>query len=275
MKPIQPYLLDVDSRSDVKVDASCIGVGTALPPEEILRLALDHGFMNLCQKDGYDFDHEVRTSENLIQSPTNFFRFPVSSVLAPDNVCQVSERALIVVEELFNSSTQKREALDTLINFMEVKGFSQTLSDDITAVADELFTNAVYNAPFVDSNGANDRCVSRMGSEVKYEDGKSARLILAHDESRIMVACEDPFGSLNLVRYMEKIKAAYNKGAAAAMNLGPGGAGLGSYIIFNAGSSLYFGVWPKRTTIVCCVIPLGMSYRSRAHLPKHFHRIQR
>lgn len=154
---------------------------------------------------------------------------------------------------------------------MESKGLSQTLIEDVVCVADELFTNAVYNAPFVDKRTHLNPGISRSEMEIHLEADKPVRLFLAHDESRMVLGCKDPFGTLNLVKYFNTIKATYLRGPAATMNFGPGGAGLGSYLIFNAGSSLYFGVSPGNVTIICCVIPLGMSYRKRAEMPKHLH----
>jgi hypothetical protein len=99
-------------------------------------------------------------------------------------------------------------------------------------------------------------------------------LFLAHDESRLMVGCTDPYGSLGIARYLSKVKATYALGAAATMDFGSGGAGIGSYIIFNTGASLYIGVKPGQSTVICCVLPLGMSNRKRAALSKHLHWIQ-
>lgn len=274
LNPDQPWQLEVTAETQEKGNRTCIGVGEGLEPEQLVRLAVDQAVGHICQKNGHEFQKEMRSANNLILAPDAFFAYPIASVLTPDDLSIASERALLSAEFVFNSSSQKRPALDQVIQAMQVKGLSQTLIDDVTIVADEMFTNAIFNAPFVDKLTHINPGVSRHTLEINLEPGKQGRLFFAHDESRLMIGCEDPYGSLSVERYLNKVKATYAQGAAATMNFGPGGAGLGSYIIFNAGCSLYFGVRPGQSTILCCVLPLGMSIRKRAQLSKHFHWIQ-
>ncbi len=266
---------EVTALTNSPVDSHCVGVGESLEPESLLHLATDLGFKNICQKGGHLFDKEVLSSECLVECAENYLNFPIATILTPDDLSEKSERALISAEEHFDSSSQKRDVIDSLTKAVQSKGFSQTILDDVVSVTDEFFTNAIYNAPFVDINTHKNPGVSRVGKEIKLNGGKFGRIFLAHDESRLIVGCHDPYGSLDVKRYLNKIKATYTRGPAATMNFGPGGAGIGSYIIFNAGSSLYFGVWPGQATVLCCVLPLGMSNRKRIELPKHLHWIQR
>ncbi len=255
-------------------DRSHIGLGAGLTPEDILRFATDHGFQHLVQKDGFNFDKELRASENLILNPESFFINPIASILKPDTVTAEIEKSLICIDEKFDSSGQKRPLLESISKYLETKGLSQTLIEDVQAVADEFITNAVFNAPFIDPNTHVNPGLSRTDMEIRLKGGKSGRIILAHDDTQLVVGCEDPYGSLNLETYLAKIRSTYLRGPAATMNFGSGGAGLGSYIIFNAGSSLFFGVKQARVTLLCCSIPLKMSYKKRALLSKHLHVIQ-
>lgn len=255
-------------------DRHHIGLGTGLTPEDILRFATDHGFQHLVQKDGFNFDKELKASENLIVNPESFFLNPISNILKPESVGQESDKNLICIDERFDSSGQKRPLLDNISKYLESKGLSQTLIEDVQAVADEFITNAVFNAPFIDPNTHVNPGLSRTDMEIKLKGGKNGRIILAHDDVQLVIGCEDPYGSLNLDTYLAKIRATYLRGPAATMNFGSGGAGLGSYIIFNAGSSLFFGVKQARVTLLCCSIPLKMSYKKRVQLPKHLHVIQ-
>jgi hypothetical protein len=257
------------------VDKNCIGVADAANPETILRYATEMGIHHVVQKQGYCYDHELATAQHLVRSPDSFRTLPIASVFTPGDLTPQAERRLIAVEEFFNASSQKRGILDKAIKSLESKGLSQTLIEDVILVADEMFTNAVYNAPFVDPATQNNPGINRHNVEVQYIEGKHSRLFLAHDNERLLIGCEDPFGSLNLPRWLSKIKETYLRGPAATMNFGPGGAGLGSYIIFNAGTSLYLGVWPGQSTTLACVLPMGMSNRKRGQLPKHLHWIQR
>jgi len=269
------WLLEVNDETNSPVDDRCIGLADNLSPEAVLHLATDLGFKHICQKDGHEFEIEMRSADLLVGDADALLNFPVASILCPDDLSSSSERRLVLADCKFDRSSQKREVLDQLIKASKALSLAQSMIDDVVAVADEMFTNSVFNAPFVDIATQKSPGIDRHTANVQMDGGRSGRLLLAHSESRLLVCCVDPYGSLNLQRYLNKINATYTRGAAATMNFGPGGAGIGSYIIFNAGSSLYFGVWPGQATVVACVIPLGLSNRKRIQLPKHLHWIQR
>jgi hypothetical protein len=271
LKSSAPALINVDENSSIKDDGTSIAVCESSPPDRVLDLALNHGFRHIVQSKGFEYQKELLTAEKIIADPTDFFRFPASILIAPDVVSEDEEKKLIQLDQEFESSTQKREILAKINEKLESRGLSQTLIGDVAAVADEFVTNALYNAPFVDPKTSVNPGINRLDTEVSLEEGKSGRLILAHSDKLLFVGCQDPYGSLNLTQYLNKIRKTYIAGAAATMNFGSGGAGLGSYIIFNAGSSLYFGVEASRVTLLCCALPLKMSYKSRVQLPKHLH----
>jgi hypothetical protein len=271
----KPWQLEITEGLAKPVDPACVGVAENLEPVQILGLALSNGLQHICQKKGHMYDEEVASSEALIAAQDSYLEFPVASILDPSNVNQKAERKHLVLDEHFDRSSQKQEIYDKVSSTMTQKGIARTVMDEINAVADEMFTNALYNAPFVDLSTHKNPGVSRQNLEIKLDGGKFGRIFLAHSEKRLIIGCEDPFGSLDLRHFLSRIKSTYERGPAATMNFGPGGAGIGSYIIFNAGASLYFGVAPGRVTILCCVIPLGMSNRQRTNLPKHLHWFQR
>lgn len=271
-KPV--WQLDVAGTVPASVDAQCIGLADQLAPEEVLRLATGNQLRHLCQRQGFEFARDLEAAQLMAQAPETFRDTPVSTILTPLAASVAAEKRLMWVDAAFKGSVDKQNVLDQITTAMASRNFARTLSEDVISVADELFTNAVFNAPFVDLVTQVNPGVNRHDTHVQFDADKQARLFLAQDATRLVVGCEDPFGSLNLHRYLNKIKDTYVKGPAASMNFGPGGAGLGSYIIFNAGSSLFFGVWPGQTTVLCCVIPLGLSLRKRTQLPKHLHWIQ-
>jgi hypothetical protein len=255
-------------------EAECIGLSDQLTPEEILRYGTDFKIRHICQRQGLNFESAMKNAHVMLANPEDYFRFPCSTILRPDAVGEEAEKQVKLFDFKFTMSDQKTEALNEIINLMTSSAAGQTVIEDVVSVGDELFTNALYNAPFVDAVTGHNPGVSRHDTDIRLEDGKHGRLFLAMNESLLVVGCEDPYGSLNIDRYMRKIQATYSRGPAATMNFGPGGAGIGSYIMFNAGASLFFGVKPKQMTTLCCAIPLGMSYRKRVVLPKHLHWIQ-
>lgn len=266
--------IDVSEQSKDRVAPHCIGLAQGLPPEQVLRLATELGYTHVIQRNGLEYSKELRSTEVLVENPAGFFEFPIAAIFDPTDLSPSGDKRFLLADAHFTSSSQKRELLDNFVGSMESRELSQTLIEDITLVTDEMFTNAVFNAPFVDQKSGKNANVSRRSLEVNFAPDKPGRMRLAADDTRIVVACEDPYGSLNLNGYLSKIKATYERGAAATMNFGSGGAGIGSYIIFNTGASLFVGVKQGRATIIACLLPLGFSNRKRALLPKHLHWIQ-
>ncbi|MGE4133591.1 MAG: hypothetical protein AB7F86_18285 [Bdellovibrionales bacterium] len=253
---------------------SSIGVTENEQPSDLLRFALDQGFNHICQRDGFDCAREIASAESMIADPESFFKHPVSTIISPSSAGASRDGEIIKVQKEFHSSAQKRELLEEFENYLTGCGLSQTLTGDVTAVADEFITNALYNAPFIDPATSHNPGLNRLDTEINLEKGKFGRITLGHDENLLVVACEDPYGSLNLTHYLTKIQKTYLSGPGSTMNFGRGGAALGSYIIFNAGSSLHFGVKSARVTMLSCALPLKMSYKKRVQLPKHLHLIR-
>lgn len=279
MKPtIQPPNTppqEVDlSQGPASANRSQIGIAEALEPQEIIRLAVENGFNQICQKTGHEFSKEMAAAQLLARTPQSFFDFPIASIFSPDHLSADAEKTFVFFDQKFNSTAQKPETLSKLFAAFEKAGISSSVTQDATMVADEFFTNALFNAPFVDPATNKNPNVVRQNTVVNYDGGKEGHLFAAKDEKRLLIGVRDPYGTLDLKFFLGKIKATFDKGPEQTINFGPGGAGLGSYMIFNVGVSFYFGVLPKHETILCCVIPLGISDRRRAMLPKNLHWIQ-
>lgn len=252
---------------------SASAIELPLNSKEILELALREGASHICQKQGWAYDLENATASALTKSPPSFFTHPLSVILKPGHaVSPEAEAAVLSFERIFNSSVQKESVLNDLQESLKTVSNSQSFIDQIVAVADELVTNVLFNAPFV--RGGRNPGKNRLTEQVDLENGKVGRLFFGVDESRLALCCEDPFGSLNLKNYLSRILRCYEQGVSESINFGTGGAGIGSYIIFEAGTSSYIGVCPGRKTLVGCVVPYKMSGRRRGELPKHLHVIE-
>jgi hypothetical protein len=270
-----PILVDLDvTPLKVAVPTNVYAVATNLGPEAILASAIDFNVQHICQKDGFNFEKEIKVTELLVRQPDSLIECPLSTIMDPENYSKERDISLTRLVTEFSSSTEKELTIERIVDCLVSNGISRALTEDVLAVSDELFTNAIYNAPFVDLKTGRNPGVSRQDAEVRMDFTRKGSISLAFDQSQLVISCRDPYGSLNIRHFIEKIQKTYSRGPAATLNFGPGGAGLGSYIIFNTGLSLYFGVDHGHTTVVCCVIPVGLSYRRRIQLPKHLHLVQ-
>ena len=57
----------VDEEWNTPVDLSCVGVADNIPPENVLHLATDLGFMHVCQKQGHQYDKEIQSASNRLK----------------------------------------------------------------------------------------------------------------------------------------------------------------------------------------------------------------
>lgn len=245
----------------------------ALTPQQLIEHMLSGQEAHICQPLGWLYNEELQSSELLQKNRDVYFTHPATAVLWPNEIDTRSEQKSLVVNQQFCSSDQKNGLLEEMQKAVSAISRSTTFVEEIVAVTDEFVTNALYNAPYVDPVTFVNQKINRLTTKVKLDHGKQARLFAAHDEKRFLIGVEDPFGSLDVKSYLHRIYKCYSS-VKDSINFGEGGAGIGSYIIFNTGSSLYYGVQPGQKTLLVCVVPMKISRRQREDLPKHLHWIR-
>jgi hypothetical protein len=239
--------------------ASCpatpaIGVHDNLPAHTLVDIAAKHpNIWHLVRTGTAHFKEEVASSELMIASPQKYLDFPISSILCPATAGQISEKAHLVLSRPFRRASEKRDVLESFKTQVQKFKFSSTLVMELVLIADEMFTNAIFNAPHVEfgKNGP--------GAERSKENGelelRPARLFMGTDNNRVVVGCEDSYGSLNPARLLERLNTCFVQGAYASINWGGGGAGIGTFIIFRSALSFYAGVAHGKKTVVACTFP--------------------
>lgn len=236
---------------------------TGLEPAELLGQLIEESHQHVCQTDGHEYAKEVRVSESILKDPGGFLGDPLLTILGTFDFC---------VKWNFTSSNEKTRVLESLEAELRGRSFTDSLVRDVALVADELFTNAVFNAPV--AGRAHLKPVSRKQKSVAMKKGQFGQISIAADSSRLVLCCSDPYGSLDPQSYLTRIQLGFENGAGASIVDQGGGAGIGAFLVFNLCCSLFIGVWPGRATKICCVFPLKKSGRQRAMLKKHIHCIQ-
>lgn len=252
------------------VDWAKVSISEEADVVSSINLALDGDVEHICHL-GHPFLSEgVNSAALLLKNSSAISSYPLSTALRPEDAGALTEQALCLYEAKFVESDQKTQLMDDLQAVLLKKNVIPTIASDVLNIADELFTNAVYNAPFVDFEN-NSVGIQRHGANIRMHPGKEGRLILGADESRIVIGCRDTYGTLNLIKLFTRIKSCYEKGVAANINMSRGGAGIGSYMVFHAAMSYFAVVDQGLQTTICCTLPLKMSGRTRAELPKNLH----
>ena len=264
-------LLKLEESLDRDFDASnCIGVCENRQASELLSMAQANSLYNVVQTDNQVYEREVKVAGLMKQNPQLFFTNPVSSVFSPENPSLDQDQVFEKVRFKFNRSDQKAEALERIESELRKWTKSESTINDARLVADELFTNAVFNAPFVDADNSSSGA-SRNLALVEMEEGHQGELFLGTDGQYFVIGCSDPYGKLNVKKLIERVQGCYLKGLAESMNMGEGGAGIGCFMCFQASTSYFAAVTPGNETLVLCMMPLKMSQRKKEQQPKNFH----
>lgn len=243
-----------------------------LSPTDALDLALNKRLQHLCHSGNPSFANDLNTSALMLSEPNVFLGNPLASILTPTAANPLQEQVLKKFCFKFSTSQQKVEMLDGLTKFTKSLDSSDSLMVKVHAIIDELFTNAIFNAPFVKGTAKPD--VKNRNQVLQMHEGKSGEIFAGSDGKRLVFGCRDPYGSLDLTRLLVRVRDCYKDGVAGHMNMGNGGAGIGSFLVFHTCSSYYAGVHEGNATVICCSLPLRMSNRERETVPKNFHWFQ-
>lgn len=252
-----------------------IVVGEKMKPSEVLNFCINKKKLHVIQESSPYFENEVPTAATMLCESTKFFSHPVSSILKPESACSRTENKLTLLSIDFEAAIQKVDVLDLVERALVDKQVTTSIRSDAVVVSDELITNAIFNAPFVDLDN-NQPGARRGDATVRMHEGKNGRLFIGVDNEKIVVGCSDPYGTLNVSKLLARIQSCYDTSVAANIRMtGGGGAGIGSFMMFNAAASFYLAVNQYKQTVVACVLPLRMSSRARLQISKNLHVINK
>ncbi|MGZ5280306.1 MAG: hypothetical protein ACXWC9_10205, partial [Pseudobdellovibrionaceae bacterium] len=224
------------------------------------------------QKSNIKSQAEIHFSSLMLSSPSNFFQYPLSCILGTSIPSMEDEQKMTGLSYIVEKLLDRKKILSDIEAYVKTLTSSPALLNDVLTVIDETLTNAVYNAPFVSENAASP---SREIVDFPIDPVKRPFLFVGHDAERIIVGCRDSYGSLNVDSLIIRIKTCYESNVSEMINFGEGGAGIGSFLMFNSCASMYIGVDSGLSTTVCCSFPFKLSATSRSEMPKNIHLIHR
>ena len=242
-----------DVKFDRRAEPNEIAVGDSSSPPEVIRLVHEAGFRYVVQRGGDWFDSELRLAKTLIEQPQFFFQRPAESIFGAQAIKNKLEVTCPATET-------KHSVLAQFESFLKGVRGARPLVTDALMIADELYTNGAKNQV----NGV-------AVGQTQTAPQEQVQFIANADEMRLVFGCVDSFGALDYRTIVKKISNCFSTGIADSIDMGPGGAGIGSFMVFNASLSYYIGVLKGRKTVVLCALPLGRRYRELAELPKSIH----
>lgn len=237
---------------------------------QVLTLCLNGNTEHIVQKSNVLIDAELKLSSYSLKSPEVFINYPLSVIIGIENPSAETEKEAAGLSKFLSVPSDKEDVLDDLEAYMNEHCKRSSVIADIRVAADELISNSLYNAPYVNQANSNSN-VSRDYSNISIDPQKKPHLFAGHDETRAIIGCKDLYGRLNVSKLIERIKLCYINNPGEMINYKAGGAGIGSFMIFDSCMSFYVAVDPEKSTTLCCTFPLKMSAKERDEVPKNVH----
>jgi CheY-like chemotaxis protein len=167
------------------------------------------------------------------------------------------------------SSSQKNALLDEVQGFLSDLGCNNRIVDTAVSVADEFFTNAVYNAP-VDATGHPKYASLSRTRRVDLETTETVKFRFACDGRTFGLSAEDKFGRLEKATVQSYLRKCMSRDPDQ-IDEKAGGAGLGFYQIFESLNAFVVNVSPYRRTELIGLMDVSGTYRTFADRPKSLH----
>lgn len=222
-----------------------------LDPKSVVDFLTSKKARAVLQKNDHWFEKDFETLVYLFHKPTEFFENPAKAVL---------RKALKILSWDFTSPSDKERIKKNC--FTHVEAGNHVIRESVAAVFEELFMNATIDAPR--------SSLARKLESQAYEKHGPARLHLSVEPGRLCLACEDPYGTLDVEKFVGRMHEVYTRGAGAAVNLEShmGGAGLGCVMLFEHSANLFVGAQPGQRSVVACVLPTDLSHREKDGVQK-------
>jgi hypothetical protein len=142
-------------------------------------------------------------------------------------------------------SSSRQQRLERMAEFFETRGVGTRTIDLLRDAADELLTNAFYDAPM--EAGVLKQPIART-QQVSLPDESACDMVYACHDDLAVVRVRDPFGSLTRTRLVEVLTRCARTDMAVEVDETRGGAGLGLWRIFSAASFVAIAVVKGRYT---------------------------
>jgi hypothetical protein len=142
-------------------------------------------------------------------------------------------------------ASRRHERLDRMTTYFEEQGVGRRLLEQARDVAEELLTNAFYDAPV--AAGAFKKPISRT-QDVALPDDSACDLTYGFHGDQCMIRVRDPFGSLTRRRLVDVLLRCSRTDMQVVPDESMGGAGLGLWRIFAAATFVGVSVINDRHT---------------------------
>lgn len=243
-----------------------IGVTANLGARDVISIVKKYGLLHIVQTKSPHFDQEMKAARTMIDKPQKFFKDPLRVICGSASLLEGKSFSFP-----FDVGVPKETMLEDVAAFLDESSATRRISERVLLAADEFYTNASRNG-WAKQAYSSDRGLEESRGQVE----RPGRIeIFGHVESdRLILGCRDTYGLLEPAQIINRLDACFTKGVTASIRRGPGGAGIGSYLVFETGLSYYAGVHRNQTTVVCVAFAIGSSARAENEPAKSLHLVR-
>lgn len=171
---------------------------------------------------------------------------------------------------LLTSSVRRDERFERMREFFAAQGASAKTVEQSSDVAEELVTNALYDAPL--EAGYFTSAVMRT-EDVVLPPEHACEISYGVDHGSVFLRIRDPFGALTRTRLLGVLNRCNT--TDVAIDPSRGGAGLGLWRVFSAATAISITVIPGRLTDILVRIEKKKGRDAKAHAVHLFFPAQR
>ncbi|MGE4131329.1 MAG: hypothetical protein AB7F86_06800 [Bdellovibrionales bacterium] len=227
------------------------------------------GFEHIIQAKREDFANELLASSLMCVRPDSFRANPIPFFLGGFGSFDAKMNQDNHLMMRFGKPSEKTVTMDWIADFLDGNAKAKTLRDLVLQVADEMMTNALFNAPVSKGKTHLFKHLPR-DAPVELSSRMAPTVFLSLVKSRLVIGCKDEYGTLTQKQLLTHLKISSTQGKAVLRPGGVGGAGLGFRLLIENSSNFYCLVEKGRFTIVACSFLLK-GLRANRNTPKHFH----
>ncbi len=156
----------------------------------------------------------------------------------------------------FNSSEEKPFLIKELGDFFKHERALRSIEDICLQTADEMISNAIYNAPVGVTGEPLYQNIPR-DQDVTLSGGKKVKLFSSYTSQRVVIGCQDPYGSLDRSIILNRLVAIFGK-REALPKMSTAGTGMGLKVMIENSANFYmFGERRKRSIVACTFLLEG------------------
>jgi len=210
-----------------------------------------------------NFNKQMATSIKIITDPEKYLFHPSECTLGPQKESRYFKMAI-------SCSKEKRDVVEKLLKFAENLVSISSIRDSLALMADELITNAFFNAP-TDSEEQHIYAHMKRTEIVQLAPNKCAEVFLTVAKDCLMIGCTDLYGSIQLEEFIKRLQKNYGDSKTFNMNMGHAGAGIGCRMMIDHSSSFSVVAKKNQRTVMSCTLPLAQSMKSLEARKKSLH----